>query len=169
MSVRHLGMGFLLAALSAGQVLAAWLLYDSTDPAWRINLGWGVLWLSAIFGWVPIFTLRSRGDIHGRSYIHTTRMVDGGIYGIVRHPQYLAGVLLSLALPLITWHWLIILLGVVNPGIYYLNTYQEENENLVKFGDAYQAYQGQVPRMNFLIGLIHWGQRKFLEIKENRE
>lgn len=56
--------------------------------------------------------------------------MDSGFYGIVRHPQYLAGALLSLALPLITWHWLVVLPGVINPGFYCLNTFQEEKQNL---------------------------------------
>jgi protein-S-isoprenylcysteine O-methyltransferase Ste14 len=156
----HLALGILVTIMAVSQVLAAWLLYDSTDPAWRINLGWGVLWISAVFGWVPIFTLRSRGEVRGRSYIHTTHLVDSGIYGIVRHPQYLAGVLLSLALPLITWHWLVVLPGVINPGFYYLNTFQEEKQNLEKFGEAYREYQQKVPRMNFLPGLLRWMGRK---------
>ena len=80
-------------------------------------------------------------------------MVDTGIYAIVRHPQYVAGILINIALSLITTHWLVILLGCISLAIYYLNTFTEEEENLVKFGDVYLDYQKRVPRINFVLGL----------------
>ncbi len=74
------------------------------------HLAWA---LSAVFGVLLIITFRMRGRVEkGKNYVHTTKLVDSGIYAIVWHPQYLAGVLISLALILMTQHWLIALLGV---------------------------------------------------------
>jgi protein-S-isoprenylcysteine O-methyltransferase Ste14 len=86
--------------------------------------------------------------------MHTTVLVDRGIYGIVRHPQYLAGILISIALPLITLHWAVIVLGLVTAIIDYLDTYDEEKKCIEKFGEAYREYTKKVPRMNFLLGII---------------
>lgn len=160
MNRKSLGMGLILTAAYLGQIAAAWLLYDPQANALVINLGWGIMWISAIFGWLPIFTFRSRGGIKGRSYIHTTVLVDSGVYSIVRHPQYLAGVLLNIALPLITRHWLVVILGIIGAALIYLNTFEEEKENLQKFGDAYRSYQAKVPRLNFLLGLFRLLIRK---------
>lgn len=147
-------MGILLTLTAVGQILAAWLLYDSTAPSVRINTGWGILFLSALFGWLPIFTFRARGKIEGKSYVNTTMLVDSGIYSIVRHPQYVAGILINIALSLITTHWLVILLGIICLAIYYSDSYAEEEKNLVKFGDDYLDYQRRVPRFNFLLGIF---------------
>lgn len=41
-----------------------------------------------IFGWLPVTEFRKKGGVRKeKSYIHTTKLVDAGIYSIVRHPQ----------------------------------------------------------------------------------
>jgi len=152
----------LLTITGGGQMLAAWLLYDPGANSSIINLGWVVIFLSAIFGWLPIFTFRSRGKVKGKSYVDTTALVDSGIYRIVRHPQYLAGILINIGLSLITTHWLVVLSGAISWLIYFQNTYSEEEKNLEKFGDAYRNYQQRVPRLNFILGLI-----RLLTTREN--
>ena len=154
MNRKSLSISLLLTAADLGQIAAAWLLYDPQANARVINLGWGVILLSAVFGWLPIFTFRSRGGVKGRGYIHTTVLVDSGVYSIVRHPQYLAILLINIALPLITRHWLVVILGIVGAGAICLNIFKEEKDNLQKFGDAYRGYQAEVPRLNFLLGLF---------------
>lgn len=54
--------------------------------------------LSALFGWLPIFTFRKKGKVQGRGHIQTTVLVESGVYSIVRHPQYLSGILLCIGL-----------------------------------------------------------------------
>ncbi len=154
---------------AGGQMLAAWLLYDPAASSIRVNLGWLVIFISGIFGWLPIFTFRSRGEVQGRSYVDTTVLVDSGIYSIVRHPQYLAGVLICFALPLITWHWLVILLGIASLGMYWWSAIVEEERNLKKFGDAYLEYQRRVPRFNFFLGLGRAVNRAFREDQHGHE
>ena len=117
--------------------------------------------VSAVFGWVPIFAFRKKGGVSkGRSYIQTTVLVDSGIYAVVRHPQYLAGILLSLALILITQHWFIAMIGVVAMVLNYLIALKADQELIEKFGDDYIRYMDRVPRMNSLLGLIRLLSRK---------
>ena len=86
----------LLTVAAGGQIILAILLYNPAGGKVIESLGWGVLWLSALFGWLPVFTLRRHGRVPGgKAYVHTTRLVERGVYAIVRHPQYLAGVLLA--------------------------------------------------------------------------
>ena len=139
---------------AGGQLVVTLVFFDPSASSTRINIGWLIIFISGIFGWLPIFTFRSRGKVAGRSYVHTTVLVDSGVYSIVRHPQYLAGLLINLAAPLITWHWLVILLGAASVVMYWWSAVEEEKINLEKFGDAYQEYQERVPRFNFLLGLI---------------
>jgi protein-S-isoprenylcysteine O-methyltransferase Ste14 len=164
MSKKILLSSILWTLTAGGQIAAAWLLYDPAANTTRINMGWLIIFVSGIFGWLPIFTFRSRGNIQGRSYIDTTTLVDSGIYRFVRHPQYLAGLLINIGAALITWHWLVILLGLLSVIMYYWSTFIEEEKNLEKFGDDYRDYQKRVPRFNFLLGLF-----RVLEKKENKD
>lgn len=150
-----------LTVMAVGQIISAILFYNYTDNAALTNLGWAVMAISGIFGWLPIFTFRRQGGVaQGKSYMQTTQLVDTGIYAIVRHPQYLAGILLSLALALIAPHWLVIGLGVIATAIYVLNAFQEERNSIEKFGDAYREYMTCVPRLNFVLGILRALQRR---------
>jgi protein-S-isoprenylcysteine O-methyltransferase Ste14 len=138
---------------TVGQIILAILLYDQNGNTAVINLGWVILWLSAIFGMLPIFTFKKWGGVpKGKSYLHITVLVDRGVYAIVRHPQYLAGMLIGLALPLISQHWAVAVLGIGVVAVYYVNTFDEEASAIEKFGDQYREYMQRVPRTNFLLG-----------------
>jgi len=160
MSKKMMLMAGALTVAAVGQIVLAIVLYDPQASAVVINTGWGILWLSAIFGWLPIYTFRKKGEVKGRGYIQTTKLVDSGVYAIVRHPQYLAGVLMSIALPLITQHWSVAALGVAAAVIYYVNTFEEEKGTIEKFGEAYKQYMQTVPRMNFILGIIRLIRRR---------
>jgi protein-S-isoprenylcysteine O-methyltransferase Ste14 len=143
-----------LTIATVGQIIAAFALHDPEASELRMNIGWGILMLSGLFGWLPIVEFRRKGRVQGRSYIHTSVLVDSGVYGIVRHPQYLAGVLMSIALPMISWHWVVAVFGVAAAAMYYSNTFDEEERCIEKFGDEYRRYTQRVPRMNFVLGVL---------------
>jgi protein-S-isoprenylcysteine O-methyltransferase Ste14 len=160
-NTRMIVMTTILTLTAVGQIILAILLYDPHANTAVINLGWVILWISAVFGWLPIFTFKKWGGVpKGKGYLHTTVLVDRGVYAIVRHPQYLAGMLISLALPLITQHWAVAVLGIVAAAIYYLNTFDEEASVIEKFGDQYREYMQRVPRVNFLLGVYRFLTRK---------
>jgi protein-S-isoprenylcysteine O-methyltransferase Ste14 len=118
-------------------------------------LGWFIWILSIIFGFVPMYTFRKKGAvIKGKSYIHTTKLVDSGIYSIVRHPQYLAGILLNIALMLLTQHWLSIITGIIAVIIMYYDALRADSRLINKFGEDYKKYIAKVPRLNFLLGIL---------------
>jgi protein-S-isoprenylcysteine O-methyltransferase Ste14 len=118
-------------------------------------IGWGFIFLSAIFGIVPIFTFRKKGRVErGKSYIHTTRVVTSGIYSIVRHPQYMAGVLINIGIILISQHWLIIVIGVLAIIFNYFDALRADHVLITKFGKEYLDYMKKVPRLNFIAGLL---------------
>ncbi len=153
-NLKQIVMATLLTLAAVGQIILAIIFYDGNGKTTVINLGWGILWLSALFGWLPIFTFKKYGEVpKEKAYIHTTVLVDRGVYAIVRHPQYLAGILIGIALPLISQHWLVAVLGLIVIVINYLDTFDEEKSSIAKFGEAYRAYQQRVPRLNFLLGI----------------
>jgi protein-S-isoprenylcysteine O-methyltransferase Ste14 len=105
--------------------------------------------LSAIFGWVPILTLKRKGKVpKGKSYTQTTALVDSGIYSIVRHPQYFAGVLMSIALALLSQYWVVVSLFLPFSLAIYLDSLREDRRLIEKFGEEYVEYMGRVLGMN---------------------
>lgn len=126
-------------------------------PGWRPLqwLGWLVLVISIIFGIAPILIFKQRGGVEkGKSFVHTARLVDTSLYAIVRHPQYLAGILFNIAMILLAQHWLVLLIGLVSAGLIYLDIQTADQEGIEKFGDEYRQYMQRVPQVNFILGLI---------------
>jgi len=91
----------------------------------------------------------------GKSVAPTTRLVDRGVYGLVRHPQYLGGIL-ALFVTTLLWypHWLFGLLGAMGIITIYMGTVKEEERLVGKFGEDYEIYMDKVPRLNIVAGII---------------
>jgi len=104
----------------------------------------------------PIVMFPRRGGVpKGKSFINTTRVVDTGIYSIVRHPQYTGGIY-AIFLTTLLWypHWLFGVLGVIGAAVVYMSCREEDQRLIGKFGDDYRAYMKRVPGMNFVLGLV---------------
>jgi len=118
-------------------------------------IGWVVWAFSMVFGWMPILTFKRKGGVKkGQSYVHTTILVDTGLYSIVRHPQYTAGLLFSFALILLAQSWLILIIGVIVILLLYADIIMADKHEIEKFGDEYKRYMQNVPRTNFILGII---------------
>ena len=108
-----------------------------------------------VFGWLPVIEFRKEGRVKkGKSYIHTTKLVDTGIYSIVRHPQYVSFIMWAIAGMLLFQHWIIVLLGIPIFPLTYIDLIRADKDAIAKFGDYYKAYMKKVPRANFLLGII---------------
>lgn len=142
-------------------ILFFFFYYNHLGLDFLAYIGWFFWILSIIFGFVPMYTFRKKGKVaKGRSYIHTTKLVDTGIYSIVRHPQYLAGILLNIALILLTQHWLSLIAGIIAIILMYIDTLKADARLIEKFGDKYQKYMKRVPGLNFVLGIVKWKHRQ---------
>jgi protein-S-isoprenylcysteine O-methyltransferase Ste14 len=117
----------------------------------------GVVWVvGMILVMAPIIMFPRRGGVkRGKSFVETTKMVDTGIYAIVRHPQYTGGIY-AIFLTTLLWypHWLFGVLGVIGTVVIYLGCREEDKYLIEKFGKDYKDYMKRVPRTNFLLGMI---------------
>jgi len=94
-----------------------------------------------VFGTLPVFEFRKKGGVQkGQSYIHTTKIVDTGIYSVVRHPQYVTFILFALSGMLLFQHWIIILLGAPIIPLTYIDLIRADKACVEMFGDDYKAY-----------------------------
>jgi len=117
----------------------------------------GVVWAVGMAGvMAPIVMFPRRGGVSkGKSFVETTRLVDTGIYTIVRHPQYTGGIYaIFLTTILLYPHWLFGVLGFIGTVVIYLGCREEDRRMIEKFGDDYKRYMQKVPRTNFLLGII---------------
>jgi protein-S-isoprenylcysteine O-methyltransferase Ste14 len=129
------------------------------EPAFILPLfvlGWISWAIGMVLVMAPIVMFPRRGGVaKGKSFVHTTKLVDTGIYAVVRHPQYLGGILaLFLANFLLYPHWLFVVMGIPGVAILYFSTAAEENRLIEQFGNDYRDYMKRVPRMNIIAGII---------------
>jgi protein-S-isoprenylcysteine O-methyltransferase Ste14 len=90
----------------------------------------------------------------------STGLIERGIYGVVRHPMYVGAMLCYLSYVFFHPHWLILLISSVNIAIIYWFVLRGEQQNVIKFGDAYRRYMENVPRINLLAGILRLVQNK---------
>jgi len=119
-------------------------------------IGWVVWSFGMVLVMAPIVMFPRRGGVpKGKSFASTTRLVDTGIYAVVRHPQYTGGIY-AIFLTTFLWypHWLFGVLGVVGTLVVYMSCREEDQRLIEKFGDDYVDYMRRVPRMNIFLGLV---------------
>ena len=143
------------SVLTVAQIILAFFFFGGSSDA--LNLaGWICLWISGIFGILPIITFRLKGGVsEGESYMKTSTLVDTGIYAIVRHPQGgTAWLLINLGIMLIAGHWTSVILGLVSMSLVHIDTFKSDQDLIEKFGNDYRRYIERVPRVNFILGII---------------
>ena len=119
---------------------------------------WG---LSALFGILPIIEFRRKGKVaEGSSYMKTTFLVTSGIYSIIRHPQFFAGILISLSLALMSQFWAVIILLPPVVFLIFIDSRKADTNLIKKFGDQYMEYMGKVPALDPISGIIRLIIRK---------
>ena len=116
-----------------------------------VIVGFAILALGALFFVLSVFTLRRKG---------TSNIVDGGIYGVVRHPMYLGAMVMFFSHIFFGQNWIVAISTIVGIVCCYLIILSGDERNIEKFGNDYEAYMQKVPRMNLLLGLIRLLRRK---------
>jgi protein-S-isoprenylcysteine O-methyltransferase Ste14 len=143
-------------------IVGIYLLSEVTQIKILAYIGIGLyIFSGVVFGMLPTFEFRKKGAVKkGKSYIHTTKLVDTGIYSIIRHPQYVTFILWAIAGMLLFQHWIIILLGIPVIPLIYVDLIKADKDAIEKFSDDYKQYMQKVPRANFVLGIIRLIRRK---------
>jgi protein-S-isoprenylcysteine O-methyltransferase Ste14 len=131
---------------------------------------WGCLGLAvAILGFITLIysaiTLQLAVWNHGK---HVTR----GPYGLVRNPAYLSGIVINVGLIIVAASVVVLdpehpvnphQVILVNAGgilSFWLASWMEERYNTAKFGEDYEQYVNEVPRLNPIEGWRRFNQRR---------
>ena len=168
MEKRKFSGGIVIASLLIiAQYILAFFVYKLPGYKPLQWVGWVIWAVSLIFGLAPIFILRQKGEVEkGNSYVNTRKLVDTSLYAIIRHPQYMGGILFNVALMLLAQHWLILLLGTISAVLIWLEIQMADQECIVKFGDEYRRYMQRVPQVNFLLGVIRLIRARYAKLNE---
>ena len=116
-----------------------------------VAVGYTILGIGAVFYVLSVLTLRRKG---------VSRIVDSGIYGIVRHPMYLGAIIMFFSHIFLSQSWIVAIGTIVAIVCCYLIILSGDERNIEKFGDDYKRYMQKVPRMNLLLGAIRLLRRK---------
>jgi len=117
-------------------------------------LGIILLIFSLFLAWLTVYMFRKKGGVaKGESFVKTTKLVKSGIYSVVRHPQYLSGILFGLSFVLISQHWLVLILAIPFMFIFYIAALDEDRYCIREFGESYREYIKAVPRVNLISGI----------------
>ncbi|KPL78418.1 isoprenylcysteine carboxyl methyltransferase [Ornatilinea apprima] len=129
-----------------GHTLGQWIGY------WGMYLGIATSLLGGMlifFGWRRIYKeywSRNEG---------TGKIVTGGIYRYIRHPQYTGFMLVTLGM-MMEWATLpLLIMWPILGVIYYRLALREEKDMLAEFGEAYAQYRQQTGMF-----LPRWGKAK---------
>ncbi len=139
------------------QIFMMLTIYNMLGITFLVYIGWIVWLFSLYFGLISFRTFKKRGGVEkGKSYVYTTKLVKDGPYAIIRHPQYLGGILFTTSITLWTQVWLSLVLTIAIIILTYQWTYSEDKNLLKKFGEDYKRYKEKVPRLNPILGVIKY-------------
>jgi protein-S-isoprenylcysteine O-methyltransferase Ste14 len=142
-------------------IVMVFVFYNCYRLDFLVHAGWILLVFSVVIIFLAGGEFRKKGGApKGKSIVHTTVVVDSGIYAVVRHPQYLGFILFVLALVLMSQHWLSVISWVMGSALFYRDVLREEQMSIEKFGDDYRSYMQRAPRMNLFLGVVRLLLRK---------
>ncbi len=137
-------MGIVAVVFFVNMALLSGLVVEITSVVEElIIVGWAVFGAGALFVTMSILTLRKKG---------TASLVDRGVYGVVRHPMYLGGMLMFVSHMFFGQTWMIVASTSIGVCCCYILTLWEEDQLIERFQDDYRQYMQRVPRVDFLSG-----------------
>lgn len=99
----------------------------------------------------------------------TRLFLTQGIYGIIRHPIHLSGVLASLGIAFLMANAVVIALGIIASFAFILASKEEDRYSQKAIGTEYSTYMKTVPAFNFILGLRNKLAGGFLQRDEIRD
>lgn len=148
-------MHYVAGVLLVADFVLMWFLDRSLHVPGLEYVGWALWLVAMVLLFWPMATLRRRGQVRqGKSYVETEALVEGGLYGLVRHPQYLGWLLMYGVVVLFNPNWILALISTLGAACVYGFTRQEDQLLVARFGEPYRRYMRTVPRFNLPAGIL---------------
>ena len=144
----HVGIGIFFTLLTLELTVGNLGAWARLEILWLQIIGW-ILYVPAIYlVAVSHKTLEHKGKPTS-DRLATTKLIDTGIYGIIRQPMTLGMAIFSIALILLGQSMVSIILGTSTLVCFWMSAKTETEYNMRKFGDKYKIYMKEVPMWNF--------------------
>ena len=146
----------IIACIAFISLITSCFLYFNWKSQYLLMIiGWIILFLSPVPGIMARYAFKEKGGIaEGESCLNTKKIVNNGIFRIIRNPMYFSTMMFIAGLVFISQHWLSIVFAIPIIAYFYYYMLIEEKLNIKKFGDEYLDYMKRVPRVNVIVGLI---------------
>ena len=80
-----------------------------------------MLLTASVFIFTPFYLLSKYGKTQvGKTYTQAGKVVQQGLYALLRHPQYLGYMLLACGFTLLSQHWFTVLLATLSVIFFYV-------------------------------------------------
>jgi protein-S-isoprenylcysteine O-methyltransferase Ste14 len=139
------------AAFAVGIMISlfilSWAMWEKGDVFLFVYAGYGLYVPAFALAVTSVAALKRRGKPTS-GWEHTTVLIKGNVFRLVRHPLYLGGALLSLAILLVTQSITSIVSGLIGIFCYWMASKEEDKFNIEKFGNSYGEYMKKVPMWN---------------------
>lgn len=144
----------LVGSVLAAVVLIASIFISGDAPLLLEVVGIACLMVTPFLWVFALLAFRKYGDIPlGKAYFETQELVTNGIFALVRHPQYLAYMLLAVGFSFLSNHWLLYVLAVGSVVFFVLQTRIEDEELEAKYGEEFDIYAAHVPGFDLFTGI----------------
>ncbi len=143
----HLIGHIIYITLYISLITSSIIFYNSANLATLLYAGW------VIFA-CGLAILIISSQTRRRAHRVKETLIQSGIYAYVRHPEFLAHMLIITSLTLMAQHPISAAIGLVLLLLLCIGIVEEDKRNMEKFGDAYRDYVRKVPRINLLAGII---------------
>jgi len=116
---------------------------DFSIPLLHLLVGGSTLMIGA---WLGMQGVRETGLKAAETH-RTEKIVAHGVYSIVRHPQYLGGLLAHVGISFVLSAWYSLLFTPLTVLLVFLISNKEEEELAKEFGKEYEDYKRKVPML----------------------
>ena len=135
------------------QVFGLFGSYQKANSQVLQSFGYILILIAIVLALITFITFGSKGKpIKGLE--ETTVLIEGTIFGVIRHPLYLGFALWGIGQILITQNITSMILGIVAIFCSWMASRKEDEFNVNKFGDSYREYMKKVPMWNVFKSLI---------------
>jgi len=118
------------------------------------------LWFLASLFWCGQANRAGKDTCQQKKGLSKETLVESGMYGFVRNPEFLGHLLIIFALVLVAQRWFSLIIGAALISLLYLAIIEEEKSDIAKFGSSYRDYMQSVPRINLLVGIRRHHKKK---------
>jgi protein-S-isoprenylcysteine O-methyltransferase Ste14 len=110
-----------------------------------VSIGVSLLFLAPAF-WLGLKGVSELGLKVTETH-RPNRIIKTGVYGVVRHPQHLGGMLSHFGVSILLGSRDALLVSPIILAVIYLINWKEEKELVKEYGREYRQYQRQVPTL----------------------